>query len=182
MYTSSMMTKKSGKIVYTNPWMTVREDELEFPNGHVGIYGVVEKKDFALIIPFDGTFLHFVEEYRYPIEKRQVAFPQGSHESNEYVDPLVLAHDELEEELGLKASSMQEIGFLYQAPGYSTQGFHVFLATDLREGVVKPDPTEADLIHKKMTIEEFEAAVKNGTFDDGPSLSAYSLFKLQILS
>ena len=43
-----------GRIVYQNPWMKVREDVVEFPNGKRGIYGLVEKDDFSLIIPFDG--------------------------------------------------------------------------------------------------------------------------------
>src|SRR5690606_41318063 len=41
----------ASTVVYRNPWMTVREDHVERPDGSRGIYGVVDKPDFALIIP-----------------------------------------------------------------------------------------------------------------------------------
>src|SRR5690606_12855077 len=40
----------ASTVVYRNPWMTVREDRVERPDGSRGIYGVVDKPDFALII------------------------------------------------------------------------------------------------------------------------------------
>lgn len=176
-----MIQQRATKIVYKNPWMTVREDTVAFSNGHEGIYGVVEKEHFALIIPFDGTHFHFVQQYRYPIEKYSLEFPQGKHEANPDIQPTDLAQAELEEELGLVASTIQEIGFLYEAPGYSNQGFHIFLATELSEGKKKPDLTEADLTHIKMTPEEFEQAVATGKMTDAPSLSAYGILKIKKL-
>lgn len=49
----------ASKIVYANHWMRVREDEIERANGSPGVYGVVEKLDYSLIVPRDdrGVFL-----------------------------------------------------------------------------------------------------------------------------
>ena len=66
--------------VYRNPWMAVREDEIERNNGTRGIYGVVEKHDSAIIIPIEGSNVVLVEQFRYPISERSVEFPQGSLE------------------------------------------------------------------------------------------------------
>lgn len=44
----------SSKLVYTNRWMTVREDEIRRPDGSTGVYGVVDSPDIALIVPSDG--------------------------------------------------------------------------------------------------------------------------------
>ncbi len=53
--------------MYANRWMAVREDQILRHDGTYGIYGVVQKPDFALIIPYaDGGF-HLVEQYRYPV-------------------------------------------------------------------------------------------------------------------
>jgi len=175
-----MIRQTSTKTVYKNPWMTVREDKVEFPNGHKGIYGVVEKDHFALIIPFDGTHFHLVEQYRYPTGEQSIEFPQGKHEDNPTINPIDLANAELEEEIGLVANEMNEIGFLFEAPGYSNQGFHIFFATDLSEGQKKPDVTETDLVHHKMTIEEFEQAVLSGKITDAPTISAYGLWKIKM--
>lgn len=168
-----MIKKLSSKTVYENPWMTVREDNVEFKNGHQGIYGVVDKPDFALIAPFDGEYLHFVKQFRYPIGRDSIEFPQGSHPSDRSVTPVEVANLELEEEIGLKANKVEKVGFLYEACGYSSQGFYVFLATDLYEGEKKPDPTEADLVHIKMTISEFESMISDGAITDAPTISAY---------
>lgn len=176
-----MIKQLSTKSVYENLWMKVREDEVEFPNGHKGIYGVVEKDHFSLIVPFDGAFFHLVKQYRYPIGTYSVEFPQGKHESVSAINAIDLANEELEEEIGLKTKSIIQIGFFYEAPGFSNQGFHVFFATDLYQGEKKPDITESDLEHIKMTIEEFEQAIISGDITDAPTISAYGLLKAKKL-
>lgn len=161
--------------------MVVCEDEVEFANGHRGIYGVVEKDDFALIVPFDGKHFHLVKQFRYATSHDSIEFPQGKHEDNPDEDPTRLAQDELQEELGLVAASMVEIGYLHEAPGYSNQAFHIFLATGLKHVGKQRDITEADLSHLKMTIEEFEQAVIDGLITDAPTVSAYGLLKMKRL-
>jgi hypothetical protein len=53
----------SGRVVYRNPWMTVRENNGRHPDGGLGIVGVVEKSDFAPVLPRwrDGFWL--VEQF-----------------------------------------------------------------------------------------------------------------------
>lgn len=69
----------SSRVVYRNPWMTVREDQVE-RDGQPGIYGVVEKHDSAVILPIDGDHIYLVEQFRYPIGRRSLELPQGSLE------------------------------------------------------------------------------------------------------
>src|SRR6187551_307522 len=67
-----------SRQVYANAWMTVREDPIRRADGSTGIYGVVDKPDFALVIPLDGERMRLVEQYRYPIGMRRWEFPQGT--------------------------------------------------------------------------------------------------------
>jgi hypothetical protein len=53
-----------SRIAYENAWLTVTEDTIEYPDGTTGIYGVVHKPDYALVIPLDGDRVHLVEQYR----------------------------------------------------------------------------------------------------------------------
>jgi len=122
-----MIKQLASKTVYKNSWMSVYEDEVEFVNGHKGVYGVVDKTHFSLIIPFDGNKFHLVKQYRYPIRKDSIEFPQGKHENGRDSDPLDIARAELREETGLEAGKIVCIGFLNQAPGFSTQGFYISL-------------------------------------------------------
>jgi 8-oxo-dGTP pyrophosphatase MutT (NUDIX family) len=170
-----MIKKLSSKQVYQNPWMTVTEDQVEFPNNHQGIYGVVHKDDFALIIPFDGTHFYLVQQYRYPVQQLLLEFPQGKNEQNSQIDPLKLAHEELKEETGLVAGKMIKIGFLYEAAGYCNQGFHLYLATELTQSERKLELTEAGMETIRFTPSQLQQAIKENTLVDAPSISAYAV-------
>lgn len=90
-----------SKLVYENRWMKVREDAIRRADGSDGIYGFVEKPDFVIILPVQDGMVHLVEQYRYPIRKRQWELPQGSWEEDPNANPDDLARGELLEETGL---------------------------------------------------------------------------------
>jgi ADP-ribose pyrophosphatase len=159
--------------------MTVREDEVARPDGSTGIFGVVEKPDFALVIPYDGNGFYAVEQYRYPVEGSYVEFPQGSWEGAAVADPLDLARAELAEETGIRAGTMDYLGHLFEAYGYCTQGFHVFLATDLAQGEQALTSEEADLRVSYLTEGEFCEHVLSGRIKDAPTLAAFALMQLR---
>jgi ADP-ribose pyrophosphatase len=171
--------RHSSRTVYENAWMRVREDEIERPDGSRGIYGVVEKPDFALVIPQDRDGgLWVIEQYRYPVSGRYWEFPQGAWETQEAVDPAELARGELEEETGLRAGSLAHLGHLFQAYGYSSQGFDVWLATDLSAGELNRAATEQDMRHRKVSRDEWEQMLATGTVKDAGSIAAYGLLLL----
>lgn len=177
---SQELATTGSKVVYENRWMKVREDETLRPDGTKGIYGVVEKADFALIVPYSSGGFHLVEQYRYPVKGRYWEFPQGSWEATPNVDALELARGELREETGLTALTMLRLGHLFEAYGYSNQGFDVFLATDLTEGESDPDPEEAGIVSRWFSEEELWGLVSEGRFKDAPSLAALALFQRRV--
>lgn len=163
-------------IVYQNRWMTVREDQTLRDDGRTGIFGIVEKPDFALIVPYvDGGF-YIVEQYRYPVRGRYWEFPQGSWEEKPDADPLELARGELAEETGIEAASLVRIGHLFEAYGYSNQGFHVILATELTQGEASIEDSEKGLISRWASEAEVWDLIESGAFKDAPSIAALALF------
>ena len=72
------MRTTSSREVYRNPWIRVREDVLERDDGSAGLYGVVERDDFGLVIPAERDGFWLVEQYRYPLGRRCWEFPQGT--------------------------------------------------------------------------------------------------------
>ncbi len=160
--------------------MRVREDEIERADGSEGIYGVVEKPDFALVIPEDRDGgLWLVEQYRYPVSGRYWEFPQGTWETRERVEPAELARGELAEETGLRAGTLTHLGHLFQAYGYSSQGFDVWLATDLSEGELDRAPSEQDMRHRRFARADWERMLADGTIKDAGSIAAYGLLLLR---
>jgi 8-oxo-dGDP phosphatase len=167
-----------SREVYANQWMTVREDPIRRPDGTTGIYGVVDKPDYALVIPLDGERLRLVEQYRYPLGMRRWEFPQGTAPDRAVEDPLALAHRELREETGLRAGELVELGLLDVAPGMSSQRGRVFLATRLTEGFHEREPEEQDMRSAWFPRAEFEAMIARGEITDAQSIAAYTLLLL----
>lgn len=167
------------RIKYENRWMKVREDKIRRSNGTEGIYGIVDKPDFVAIIPIENNYIHLVEQYRYPVEQRYWEIPQGSWEENPEADHQAVAVGELCEETGLVANHMEYIGHAYQAYGYSNQGFHIYLATDMQQSEQSLDVEEDGLITNRFTIAEFESMITSGRIKDATTICAYGYAKLK---
>ena len=167
----------SGREVYRNPWLRVREDQIERSNGTKGIYGVVEKDDCAVILPIEGEVVYLVEQFRYTIGQRAMELPQGGWESPD-IDPEELARGELREETGLVAASMTCLGTMWIAYGFAKQKQYVYLATGLTPAGTDPDPEEHDLVLKTATVAEFEHMLLDGTIQDMCTLGAWGLYKV----
>lgn len=167
----------SSREVYRNPWLRLREDQIERSNGAEGIYSVVEKDDCAVILPIEGETIYLVEQFRYTIGQRAAELPQGGWETPD-VDPEELARGELREETGLVAASMTRLGMMWVSYGFAKQKQHVYLATGLTHAGTDPDPEEHDLMLKTATIAEFEQMLLDGTIQDASTLGAWGLYKV----
>jgi 8-oxo-dGTP pyrophosphatase MutT (NUDIX family) len=167
----------SSREVYRNRWMRVREDEILRSSGQKGIYGVVEKHDGAIILPIEAGRIWLVEQFRYTIQDRALELPQGSWE-RAIEDPEELARAELQEELGLKASRMIQLGSLWIAYGFVRQREHVFLASGLSPAEKIPDAEEHDLVVHCVPIPEFERMMLDGTIRDECTVAAWGLYLL----
>lgn len=172
------MDMLSSHQVYANSWMTVREDGIRRADGTDGIYGVVDKPDYALVIPLDGGKLHLVEQFRYPLGLRKWEFPQGTAPERADVEPLELARRELREETGLSADGMVEIGRLDVAPGMSSQRGTVFLATALTSGEPDREAEEQDMRTGWFERARFERMIASAEVTDAQSVAAYTLLLL----
>jgi 8-oxo-dGTP pyrophosphatase MutT (NUDIX family) len=164
-----------SREVYRNPWMRVREDTIVLADGSASVYGVVERPHFALVIPAERDGFWLVEQFRYPLGRRSLEFPQGtwSHGSDGSAEELARA--ELAEETGLRAGTLRHLGHLDLASGLSTQEFDVWLATDLTPGPVAREVTEADMTTAFVSETELRAMLRDGRITDGPSVAAYGL-------
>jgi 8-oxo-dGTP pyrophosphatase MutT (NUDIX family) len=158
--------------------MSVREDQVRRPDGTSGVYGVVDKPDFALVIPRDADGFWMVEQYRYPVRRRAYEFPQGSWGADRHGSPAELACAELREETGLSAARWTHLGHLFSAYGFCSQGFDVYLAEDLTPGPTDREPSEHDMTHRLVSTAEFRALVANSGIVDSATLAALTLLAL----
>ncbi|QUH04678.1 NUDIX hydrolase [Saccharopolyspora erythraea] len=172
------MQTTNSREVYANAWMTVREDSVRRGDGSAGIYGVIDKPDYSLVIAVDGDRVHLVEQFRYPLGMRRWEFPQGTAPDRAELDPTELAARELREETGLRAAQLLELGVLDVAAGMSSQRGRVFLATGISEGEHEREPEEQDMHSAWFPRAEFERMITSGEVTDAQSIAAYSLLLL----
>jgi 8-oxo-dGTP pyrophosphatase MutT (NUDIX family) len=172
------MRPVGSRVVYENPWLRLREDQVERADGSRGIYSVVSKPDFALIIPMADDGFHLVEQYRYPIGRRSWEFPAGNFPAGVTGTPEELAAAELAEETGLVAGTLTRLGFVHTTNSTSDEGCHVFLATDLTAGEPRREATEQDMRQEWFPRAEVERMLRDGVITDGPTMAAYLLFRI----
>lgn len=168
-----------SRVVYRNAWMTVREDTIRRQDGSTGIYGVIDKSDFVVVVPLhaDGS-LQLVQQFRYPIGARCWEFPLGTW-GPPGTDPALVAHHELQEETGLTATTLTYAGRLHAAPGTINQGYHVFLATGLTVGTLAREPEEQDMLTRLFGRAAFEAMLLDGTITDATVFACFALLRLR---
>lgn len=175
--------------VYRNPWLKVREDDIRRPDGSPGIYGVVDRPTYALVIARDadqGTDagdarFRLVEQFRYPIGLRRWEFPQGTAPGDpdgDEPDPADLAARELREETGLRATSLVLLGQLDVAPGMTSQRGWVWLATGLTEGEHEREHEEQDMHSAWFSGADIEAMIVAGEITDAQTIAAWTLLRL----
>lgn len=170
-----------SRVVYENRWMKVREDAIRRGDGSDGIYGFVDKPDFVIILPIEDGMVHLVEQYRYPIKRRQWELPQGSWEADANARPEDLARGELQEETGLIAGVITLIGELYPLYGTATQKYRAYFATELQAGTSSPDHEEQDLITQAFPLQTVEEMIVSGEIQDANTVAVLGLARLRRL-
>jgi 8-oxo-dGTP pyrophosphatase MutT (NUDIX family) len=168
----------SSRRVYENPWLSVREDAIERPDGTEGIHAVIDKNDGAVVVPWDGERLTLVGQVKYPIGRFAWEFPQGAVDHGT-ATPEQTARAELVEETGLTAGTLTHLGRLHYAPGILSQIFDAWLATDLVAGQARPEETEVGLESRAVTPAEFDALVADGEIVDAATLGVLHLLHVR---
>lgn len=162
---------RSSKIVYENPWLAVREDQVTRPDGNPGIYGVVMMKtEGVVIVPVDengNTYL--VLQERYTIGRESWELVAGGTDTE---DAEIAARRELLEESGLEAKNVEKVISFYSTVGFSDHRMTVYLATDLTEVTSQLDEVDGILAVRKLPLSEAKDMILRGEIIDGITITA----------
>lgn len=163
--------RRSRRVVYQNPWITIWHDEVTRPDGASGIYGVVHFANLAagvLAIDADDRVL-LVGQHRYALDEYTWEIPEGGVPIGETA--LDGARRELREETGVEALEWRELARAHLSNSVSDEIAVLFLATGLTEGAANPDGTE-DLERRWVPFDEVLAMTLDGRITDAMSIIA----------
>jgi len=160
-----------SRIVYDNPWITVRDDRVINPGGGENQYGTVHFKNKAVaIVALDeegNTWL--VGQDRYTTGNYSWEVPMGGAPLGE--DPLDAARRELKEETGLSAKRWSHVMNLHTSNSITDEEGLIYVAQDLTAG--EPDFEETENIEiRKLPLEDALKMVLNGEIVDAISCMA----------
>jgi ADP-ribose pyrophosphatase len=160
----------SSRPIYANPWIRVREDLAELPDGRTTIYGVVECAGAVGILPFiDPDTVLLVGQYRYVVGDFYWEMPTGAAHAGEPLE--TTAQRELAEEAGYEAGRLVALGSFHTSKSILHEVAHLFLAEDLRPASRPPDPTEF-IERRAFAFAEALAMVERGEIKDSMTIVA----------
>ena len=141
--------------------------------GAVAILAIDAAKDAAVT---RNSEMLLVRQYRAPVGRLLLEVPAGTLDLHDGVteEPQLAAERELEEETGLRATTLRHLRSFFTAPGFTSERMELYLALGLSEagpGARTPDEDEA-IEAVRLTIAEAAEAVRRGAIVDAKSLVA----------
>ena len=161
--------------IYRGRVFSVRQDQVQMPNGRLARMDIVEHPPAVLLVPVDDNGdIWFIHQYRHAAGKGIMELPAGVIEADE--SPENCARREIREEIGMSAQEVQLIGEFFMAPGYTTEYLYVFLARQLQPSPLPGDEDEY------IRVERIPAALaygmaERGEIHDSKTLAALLLAK-----
>lgn len=160
---------RASRIVYENPWISVREDQVVRPDGAPGIYGVVSTRTATGIVALTpAREVYLVGQWRYPLERYSWEIVEGGADEGE--DPADAARRELREEAGLVAKHWARLGpDLHLSNCYTDEVARLYVAEDLEAVAADPDGTE-QLEVRRLPLARALEMVERGEITDAMSV------------
>lgn len=133
--------QRSSRPVYANPWIRVREDIVELPDGRTTLYGVVECAGAVGVLPFlDAGTVVMVGQYRYVSHDFSWEMPTGAIHAGETEEAAV--QRELAEEAGYEARHLRKLCAFHTSKSILRETANIYLAEGLSPARREADHTE----------------------------------------
>lgn len=143
--------------------------DVRLPDGNSARRELITHPGAVAVVALDdaGNVL-LVRQFRTAANRILLEIPAGTLHPGE--DPLVCAERELQEETGYFPGSLQALGGIFAAPGYTTEFIHLFYATNLSDSRLAMDEDEFIEVERVPLAAALDM-IETGEIADGKSVS-----------
>ena len=158
----------SSETAYKGRLFDVSLDNIEMDSGVVAAREIIRHPGAVAMIPVtaEGNLL-LVTQYRHAAGRRLLELPAGTLEPGE--EPIAAVRRELQEEVGYWPGSIEPMGGLFVAPGYTSEYIHLFVCTALEPSRLPGDEDE-DIEVEVRSPEQALTAIDSGEICDAKSV------------
>ncbi|PIU41871.1 MAG: NUDIX hydrolase [Candidatus Omnitrophica bacterium CG07_land_8_20_14_0_80_42_15] len=163
----------NGKQIFQGRLLNLFLKRQKFPNGYIGTLEIIKHPGAVLIVPFlSDDKIILIKQYRPVINAYIWELPAGTLNKGE--DPLKCARRELIEEIGYDAGILEKIGYIYSAPGYTTEKIIIYKAKKLIKVKAKKEVDEV-ITPKVFTRKAIQKLINSGKIVDAKTICAIKL-------
>jgi ADP-ribose pyrophosphatase len=169
--TSPGFSKRGERLLHQGQVISVAVGTFATPDGTEFERDLVHHPGAVSVVPVhdDGTAV-LVRQYRAPLDDVLLEIPAGKRDV-QGEDPARTAHRELEEEVGLRAASLELLAEFYNSPGFSDEHSYVYLATGLTPCAVARDGhEEQDMEIERVALDDVPGLIARGELTDAKSI------------
>jgi ADP-ribose pyrophosphatase len=154
--------------LYEGKVLALDVDQVEEPGDVRALREVVRHRGSVAALPVhdDGRVV-LIRQYRYAAERPLWELPAGRLDPGE--TPAEGAARELEEEVGLRAESVEPLAEFYTTPGFCDEVLHLFRLTGLQTVPARPEADER-IEAVTISLEEALAMLDRGEIREGKTL------------
>lgn len=160
----------SERIMHTGAVVDFRQLVIGDRDGNRFERDVIRHPGAVSIVPFDGSNVTLVRQYRAAIDGDLYEIPAGKRDvSGE--DPEITARRELAEEVGLEADDVELLVNLHHSPGFCDEYGFIFVARGLRPVPVdREGPEEQAMTLHTMSLDDAVNMCLDGRITDSKSM------------
>ena len=163
-----------NNVVYDGIIMTVNCDDVLSANGLKVKREIVHHNGGVCILAEVDGKIAMVKQFRYAYGEEMYELPAGKLEKGE--NPVHAAIRELEEEVGLKAESLTDLGVMYPSCGYSNEKLYLYKANNLTKVERHLDPDECIDVYY-FTLSEIVDMINNNVIKDAKTICLVFKYK-----
>ena len=164
----------STRLIYDGRAVRVRVDAVQAAGGRETTREIVEHDDCVAVVAVDDSDnVLLVKQFRKAIERELLEIPAGGIDPGE--DPVAAVCREMREETGYLPQRVERLGGFYSTPGYCTEYFYLYLATDLVSSPLQAEDTEGiELV--RAPLSQIPGLIESGAICDAKSIAGLLLY------